>query len=227
MVRVFLIVALSFAGAVSNATVVEPRELDDLVKESAFVGTVWIEQSTALGDGPASSYPACGASYRARTVDALKGKAGVVNFYASEDLVVGREYLVLLAQGLKSTTDVVSTTSLAGATPRSKRQWMADCTARYPGTWSVNGSEAPLLDRRMKIVVPGHSNDRWVAQRFYLVRFDKLPQFDTDKIGAPWSMGPSPYPPGIYLSWESLRTLLIQAASQTTPNTSLERTRER
>ena len=227
MARVCLVVALSLAGAVANATVVEPRELVDLVKESAFVGTVWIEQSTALSDGPESGYPVCGASYRARTVDALKGKTGIVNFNASEDLVVGREYLVLLAQGLRSTTDVVSTTSLAGAPPRSKSQWMADCAARYPGMWSVNGSEAPLLDRRMRTVVPGHSDDRWVAQRFYLMRFDNIPQFDTDKLGVPWSMGPSPYPPGIYLSWKSLRTLLLQAASKTTPNTSLERTRDK
>ena len=185
MVRVCLMVALSFTWFTANATVVEPRELGNLAKESAFVGTVWIEQSTALSDGPASGYPVCGASYRARTVDVLKGNAGIVNFFGSEDLVVGREYLVLLAQGLKSTTDVVSSTSIAGAQPRSKRQWMADCAARYPGMWSVIGSEAPLLDRRMKIVVPGHLDDRWVAQRFYLVQFDKLPQFDTDKLGAP------------------------------------------
>jgi hypothetical protein len=79
----------------------------------------------------------------------------------------------------------------------------------------------------MKIEVPGHSDDRWVARRFYLVRFDNLPQFDTDKLGVPWTMGPSPYPPGIYLSWKSLRTLLLQAVSETTPNTSPERTRER
>lgn len=227
MIRVCLAVALSIAGAVADATVVEPRELGDLVKESVYVGTVWIEQSIALSDGPASSYPVCGASYRTRTIDVLKGKAGIVNFYASEDLVVGREYLVLLAQCLRSTTDVISTTSVAGTSPRSKRQWMADCAARYPGMWSMNGSEAPLLDRRMKVVVPGHSDDRWVAQRFYLVRFDNLPQFDTDKLGAPWSIGPTPYPPGIYLSWKSLRTLLLQTAPQAPPNKSLERTRER
>jgi hypothetical protein len=227
MVRVWLTVVLAFVCVTAHATVVEPRELGDLVKESSYVGSVWIEQSTAISDGPSLNYPACGASYRARTVDVLKGKAGTVTFFASGDLVVGREYLVLLAQGLRSTTDVVSATTLSGTPTRSKQQWMADCTSRYPGLWSINGSEAPLMDRRQKVVVPGHSADRWVARPFFLAQFDSLPQFDTDKIGAPWTLGPTPYPSGVYLSWASVRALLLQTIANATPNTSLERTRER
>ncbi len=214
MVRVWLTVVLALVGATAHATVVEPRELGDLVKESSYVGSVWIEQSTAISDGPSLNYPACGASYRARTVDVLKGKVGTITFFASEDLVVGREYLVLLAQGLKSTTDVVSTTTLSGTPTRSKQQWMADCANRFPGLWSINGSEAPLMDRRQRINVPGHSDDRWVARPFFLAQFDSLPQFDTDKIGAPWSFGPTPYPSGVYLSWASVRALLLQAIAK-------------
>jgi hypothetical protein len=179
MVRVCPAVVVAFISVTAHAAVVAPRELGDLVKESSYVGSVWIEQSTAIDDGPTSNYPACGASYRARTVDVLKGKAGTVTFFASEDLVVGREYLVLLAQGLRSATVVVSATTLSGTPTRSKRQWMADCTSRFPGLWSINGSEAPLIDRRQKVDVPGHSADRWVARPFFLARFDTLPQFDT------------------------------------------------
>ena len=227
MVRTWAIVVFALVGGMANGTVVEPRELGEIVKESVYVGSVWIEQSTSISDGPASSYPVCGASYRARTVDVLKGSTGVVTFFGSEDLVVGREYLVFLAQGLRSTTVVVSTSSLSGAPTRSKHQWIADCAGRHPGVWSMNGSAATFIDRRMKIEIPGHLGDRWVALPSFLDRFDMLPQFDTDKIGAPWSFGPTPYPSGIYLSWQSVRKLLLQAIAKTTPNTSLKRTREK
>jgi hypothetical protein len=83
------------------------------------------------------------------------------------------------------------------------------------------------MNRRMKIDVPGHSDDRWVARPFFLAEFDTLPQFDTDKIDAPWSFGPTPYPSGIYLSWSSVRTLLLRVLAKATPNKSLERPGER
>src|SRR6476469_4584996 len=47
----------------AHATVVEPRELDQMVKEAEYIGSVWIEQATSIADGPAMTYPACGASY--------------------------------------------------------------------------------------------------------------------------------------------------------------------
>lgn len=220
VIRTCATLFLVLASPATNATVVEPRDLSDLVQESVFIGSVWIQQSTSINDGPEASYPACGASYRARTVDVLKGTSGVITFLGSEDLVVGREYFVLLAQGLKSTTVIVSFTTLAGTPSRTKTEWMAECSRRHPGLWAVNGSESAFIDRRQRIVVPGQAGDRWVAQRSFLVSFDVNPQFDTDALGAPWAFGPSPYPTGVYLSWRSVRTLLTQVLAKAAPDSS-------
>jgi len=220
----YLTFAILLVSSLASATVIEPRDLDDLIKESEFVGSVWIEQATSIADGPAKTYPACGASYLARTVDTIKGTRGTVNFHSVEELVVGREYLVLLSHRFQTTTDVLSTSSLSGAAPKTKRQWLADCASRHPGLWAIDGSEMPMLDPRLKIVMPGHAGDRWVARPFFLVLFDKIPTFDTDTIGAPWSMGPTPYPSGTYLSWRSVREVLAAAAIRTTPGVPLQRT---
>ncbi len=140
------VAVLALASNVARATIVEPRDLEELVGEAEYIGSVWIEQSTSLSDDPTLKYPACGGSYSARTVDVVKGAAGRVRFYASEDLVVGQEYLVLLVQGLRSTTAIVSTTTLAGQSSVmvGKQKPMEDCTRRHPGLWSMEVPPRPV-----------------------------------------------------------------------------------
>lgn len=216
-------VTLLASSTWAHATVVEPRELDELVKEAEYIGDVWIEQATSIADGPAMTYPACGASYHARAVDAIKGRNGVLTFYSTEELVVGREYLVLLSHGLKSATAVASWTSLSGAPVRTKQEWLTTCSKRFPGLWAIEGSEVPFIDRRQRVVFPGQADDRWVARPFFLVRSDGIPEFDVDATGAPLSFGHTPYPSGIYLSWRSVRALLAKAALKAATSNSPDR----
>jgi hypothetical protein len=208
---------LVLAANVGRATIVEPRDLDELVREAEYVGSVWIEQSKSLSLDPSLKYPACGASYTARTVDVVKGVAGTVRFYASEELVVGREYLVLLARGLRSTTAVISTTSLSGTSPPTagKQKYLEDCSKQYPGSWSMEGAAAPLLDRRLKFVKEGYAGERWVLQPFFLRDIRTVAQLDGDTLEMVLSMSPTtPYPRGTYLSWKGVRDALRQAAGR-------------
>jgi hypothetical protein len=211
---------LALASNVCSATVVEPRGLDELVSEAEYIGSVWIEQSTTLSDDPTLKYPACGASYTARTVDVVKGAAGRLKFYASEDLVVGREYLVLLAQGMRSTTAITSTTSLPGAPSvmEAKQKYMADCGRRHPGLWSMMEAAAPLLDRRLKIVSKGHPGDRWVWQPYFLRDLESMAQLDEHALSMVLlSTTPTtPYPAGTYLSWQGVRDALLRAVMRAT-----------
>jgi hypothetical protein len=218
---------LALASNVGRATIVEPRDLGELLREAEYVGSVWIEQSTSLSEDPTLKYPTCGASYRARTVDVIKGTAGRVSFYASEDLVVGREYLVLLAQGPRSTTTVISTTTLSGTSPGGRGKYVADCAKRYPGLWSMEGAAAPLLDRRVKIVREGHSGDRWVWRPYFLRDMDAVEQLDGETLSLVLlSTTPTtPYPTGVYLSWQAVRAALLQAVMRVTPGKALERAR--
>jgi hypothetical protein len=220
---------LALASNVCSATIVEPRGLDKLVREAEYIGSVWIEQSTSLSDDPTLKYPACGASYTAQTVDVVKGAGGRLKFYASEDLVVGREYLVLLAQGMRSTTAITSTTSLRG-TPsgmEAKQKYMADCGRRHPGLWSMMEAAAPLLDRRLKIVSQGHPGDRWVWQPYFLRDIESIEQLNEHTLSMVLlSTTPTtPYPAGTYLSWQGVRDALRGAVMRATSGKALERSR--
>jgi len=216
-------VSLLASSTCAHATVVEPRQLNELVKEAEYIGSVWIEQAISIAEGPAMTYPACGASYRARAVDAIKGRTAVLNFYSTDELVVGREYLVLLSHGLKSTTVVVSWTSLSGSPVRTKQEWLTACSKRFPGLWAIEGSEVAFIDRRQRVVFPGQADDRWVARPFFLVRSDGIPEFGVDGTGAPLSFGHTPYPSGIHLSWRSVRVLLAKAALKAATSNSPDR----
>ena len=210
------VAVLTLASNVARATIVEPRDLAELVGEAEYVGSVWIEQSTSLSDDPTLKYPACGASYTARTVEVVKGAAGRVRFHASEDLVVGREYLVLLVQGLRSTTALVSTTSLTGTTSplETKQRYRDDCTRRHPGLWSMEGAATPLLDRRLKIESRDHPGDRWVWQAYFLRDIADVRQLDERVVSTVlMSANPTPYPTGAYLSWQGVHDALRRATS--------------
>ena len=209
---------LAFASSLASATVVQPRGLHELVAEAQYVGVVWIEQSISLSPDATFKYPVCGAAYKARTVDVVKGKPGIVSFYATEGLVVGREYLVLLANGLRPTTDIISTTTLAGISPPGRSKYMEDCTKRYPGLWSMLGAASPLLDRRQKIVIAEKADDRWVAPQFYLSQAEAIGKFEPEGREFIWTMGPTPYPSGTYFSWRDLRGVLLNAAAAQRPN---------
>jgi hypothetical protein len=52
------VAVLALASHVARATIVEPRDLEELVGEAEYIGSVWIEQSTSLSDDPTLKYPA-------------------------------------------------------------------------------------------------------------------------------------------------------------------------
>jgi hypothetical protein len=162
-------------------------------------------------------------------VDVVKGAAGRVKFYASEDLVVGREYLVLLVQGLRSTIAIVSTNSLMGtiSLPETKQRYMDDCTRRHPGLWSMEGAAAPLLDRRLKIVSQGHPGDRWVWQPYFLRDIEAVTQLNEHTLSMVlMSTTPTtPYPTGTYLSWQGVHDALHRAVMRATSGEAAERAR--
>jgi hypothetical protein len=217
---------LALASNVGSATIVEPRDLAELVSEAEYIGSVWIEQSTSLSDDPMLKYPACGASYSARTVDVVKGAVGRVRFYASEDLVVGREYLVLLAQGPRSTTAIVSTNSFMDTTslPETKQKRMRDCGRGYPGLWSMEGAAAPLLDRRLRIVSQGQPGDRWVWRPFFLRDLEDVTHLNEHTVSMVLmsTTSATPYPTGTYLHWQAVRDALLRAVRRATSGKALE-----